>query len=164
MGYLGILFCKFHVQIFHLLAPVLVLVCICAMCLVTQLCLTLWPPWTVAHQAPLSIGILQARILERVAMPSSRGSSQPRIQPALQEDSVLSEPPGKSCVCLADSNNSTKRCRKGFWSFYMQLHASHQTSSSSYTFFNYGSFYFIDFSKINIFIFTKMFDKTLKFL
>ena len=32
-------------------------------------------PWTVAHQAPLSIGILQARILEWVAMPSSKGSS-----------------------------------------------------------------------------------------
>ena len=37
-------------------------------------------PWTVAHQAPLSIRILQARILEWVAMPSSRGSSQPRDQ------------------------------------------------------------------------------------
>ena len=36
--------------------------------------------WTVAHQAPLSIGILQARILEWVTMPSSRGSSQPRGQ------------------------------------------------------------------------------------
>ena len=35
-------------------------------------------PWTVAGQAPLSMGILQARILEWVAMPSSRGSSQPR--------------------------------------------------------------------------------------
>ena len=34
-------------------------------------------PWTV-HQAPLSIGILQARILEWVAIPSSRGSSRPR--------------------------------------------------------------------------------------
>ena len=33
-------------------------------------------PWTVAHQAPLSI--LQARILERVSIPFSRGSSQPR--------------------------------------------------------------------------------------
>ena len=29
--------------------------------------------WTVAHQAPLSIGILQASILEWVAMPYSRG-------------------------------------------------------------------------------------------
>ena len=44
------------------------------------------PPWTVACQAPLSVGILQARILEycqeywRVAMPSSRGSSPPRDQ------------------------------------------------------------------------------------
>ena len=35
-------------------------------------------PWTVAHQAPLSIGILQARIPEWVTMSSSRGSSQPR--------------------------------------------------------------------------------------
>ena len=32
-------------------------------------------PWTGAHQAPLFIGILQARIPEWVAMPSSRGSS-----------------------------------------------------------------------------------------
>ena len=36
--------------------------------------------WTVAHQAPLSMGILQARILEWVSMPSSRGSSQPTDQ------------------------------------------------------------------------------------
>ena len=35
-------------------------------------------PWTVAHQAPLSMGILQARILEWVSMPSSEGSSLPR--------------------------------------------------------------------------------------
>ena len=35
-------------------------------------------PWTPACQAPLSVGILQARILEWVAMPSSRGSFQPR--------------------------------------------------------------------------------------
>ena len=35
-------------------------------------------PWTVAHQAPLSMGILQARILEWVVMPSSSGSSQLR--------------------------------------------------------------------------------------
>ena len=35
-------------------------------------------PWTAAHQAPLAMGILQARTLEWVAMPFSRGSSQPR--------------------------------------------------------------------------------------
>ena len=37
--------------------------------------------WTVAHHAPLSMGILQARILEWVAMPSSRGSSRPGMEP-----------------------------------------------------------------------------------
>jgi len=35
-------------------------------------------PWTVAYHAPLSMGILQTRILEWVAMRSSRGSSWPR--------------------------------------------------------------------------------------
>ena len=33
-----------------------------------QLCAT---PWTVAHQAPPSMGVLQARILEWIAMPPS---------------------------------------------------------------------------------------------
>ena len=46
-------------------------------------------PRTAAHQAPLAMGIFQARILEWVAMPSSRGSSQPR-SPALQVDCSLS--------------------------------------------------------------------------
>ena len=41
-------------------------------------CVWLCAPWTVALQAPLSMGILQARILEWVAMDSSRGSSQLR--------------------------------------------------------------------------------------
>ena len=35
-------------------------------------------PWTIAHQVPLSMGILQARILEWVAIPFSRASSPPR--------------------------------------------------------------------------------------
>ena len=34
--------------------------------------------WTIAHQASLSMGIFQARILEQAAMPFSRVSSQPR--------------------------------------------------------------------------------------
>ena len=40
-----------------------------------QLCPTLCDPWGVARQAPLVHGTLQARILEWVAMPCSRGSS-----------------------------------------------------------------------------------------
>ena len=35
-------------------------------------------PWTVAHQAPLSVGILPARILEWVAISFFRGFSQPK--------------------------------------------------------------------------------------
>ena len=35
-------------------------------------------PWTAALQAPLSMGILQARILVWIAMPSSKGYSQSR--------------------------------------------------------------------------------------
>ena len=37
-------------------------------------------PWTVAHQSPSVHGISQAKILEKFAMSSSRGSSQPRDQ------------------------------------------------------------------------------------
>ena len=43
-------------------------------------------------------GILQARILEWLALPFSRGSSQPRVKPrspTLQSDSLPSELPGK---------------------------------------------------------------------
>ena len=62
--------------------------------LVTQLCLFTTPcspPGSSVH------GILQARILEWVAISFSQGSSQPRDRtwsPALQGDSVLSEPRG----------------------------------------------------------------------
>ena len=48
---------------------------------------TLATPWIIVHE------LLQARILEWVAFPFSRGSSQPR-HPALQADSLPTEPPG----------------------------------------------------------------------
>ena len=52
-------------------------------------------PWTAARQAPLSMGILQARILEWVAMPSSRDLPDPGMEPRspkLQTDSLPFEP------------------------------------------------------------------------
>ena len=66
--------------------------------LVTQLCLILCN--TVAFISPGSSvhGILRARILERVAIPSPGDLSNPGIEPvssALQADSLLPEPPGK---------------------------------------------------------------------
>ena len=56
-------------------------------------------PWTAACEAPLSMEILQARILEQVAMPYSKGSYQSRDRTqvfCIQEDSLLSETPGHS--------------------------------------------------------------------
>ena len=55
-------------------------------------------PWIIAHQAPLSMGILQARILEWVAMPSFRDLRNPGIKPrsrALQTDSLPYKPRGE---------------------------------------------------------------------
>ena len=45
---------------------------------VTQLCLTLCDPMDCSLLGSSVHGILQANILEWVAMPSSRGSSEPR--------------------------------------------------------------------------------------
>ena len=54
--------------------------------------------WTVAHQASLSVGILQARILEWVEISFTRGSSWPGIKPGspvLADRFFTTEPPGK---------------------------------------------------------------------
>ena len=72
-----------------------------------QSCLTLWDPTDYSPPGFSVHGMLQARILDWVAMPSSRGSFQPRDLPdpgikpvfptssALQADSLSTEPPGK---------------------------------------------------------------------
>ena len=49
-------------------------------------------PWTLAHQAPLSLGILQARM--GCHLPDSG------IEAALQVDSLPSESPGKPLLYL----------------------------------------------------------------
>ena len=60
----------------------------CSLCALSHAVMSDSTPWTVARQDPW--GILQARILEWVATPSSRGSSQSR-SPTLHADSLLSE-------------------------------------------------------------------------
>ena len=90
------------------------------MCVVSSLSLVqlFETPWTMACQAPLSTGILQARRLEWVAMPSSRGSSQPR-SPELQADALLSKPPGKpkntrvGGLSLLQGNFPTRELNRG---------------------------------------------------
>ena len=54
-----------------------------AMRLIAQSCPTLCDPMDYSRQAPLSMGVLQASILEWVAMPSSR-----RIFPARDRTQV----------------------------------------------------------------------------
>ena len=73
----------------------------CSKVLVAQSCLTLWDPMDCSLSGSSIHGILQAKILEWVAIPFSKGSYQPRDftqSPALQADSLLSESPGKSHV------------------------------------------------------------------
>ena len=66
--------------------------------LVAQSCPALCDPVDCSPPGSSVHGILQARILQWVAMPLSRGSSDPGIElrsPALQADSLPSEPPWK---------------------------------------------------------------------
>ena len=67
-------------------------------CLVTQSCPALCNPMDCSPPGSPVHGILQARILEWVAISFSTGSSQPRDHtwsPTLQADSLQSEPLGK---------------------------------------------------------------------
>ena len=80
--------CKWQSAIYHTECEVLFIcfifiinwihVCLCAQSL--QSCLTLCNPTDCSPPGSLSMGFFQARILEWVVMPSSRGSSQPRDQ------------------------------------------------------------------------------------
>ena len=55
-------------------------------------------PWTVAHQVPLSMGFSRQEYWSGLPFPSPGDLPNPRVEPgspALQADSLLSEPPGK---------------------------------------------------------------------
>ena len=55
-------------------------------------------PWAVAHQAPLSMGFPRQEYWGRLPCPPPGDLPNPGIEPrspALQEDSLPSEPPGK---------------------------------------------------------------------
>ena len=79
----------------------------CGMCVrakLLQWCPTLYDPMNCSPPGSSVHGILQARILEWVAMPFSRGSSCPRIEPRLlhllhwQAGSLPLAPPGKPSI------------------------------------------------------------------
>ena len=57
-------------------------------------------PWIVAHQAPLSMEFSRQEYWSLLLFPSPGDLPDPEIKPrspALQADSLLSEPPGKHC-------------------------------------------------------------------
>ena len=77
------------------------LVPVCCVCLAAQSCLTLCTSRTVACQAPLSTEFSRWEYWSGRPFPSPGGLSDPGIEPgspALQADSLLSEPPGKPLV------------------------------------------------------------------
>ena len=72
---------KFHTfHTFLWLSSILFWVCVCVCVLVAWSCPTLCDPMDCSPPASSVCGILQVRILEWVAIPFSRGSSQPRDQ------------------------------------------------------------------------------------
>ena len=69
--------------------------------LVTKLCPTLETPWTIGHQAPLSMGFPRQEYGNGLPFLSPRDRPNPGIEPrspALLGDSLLTEPPGKSFI------------------------------------------------------------------
>ena len=69
--------------------------------MVAKLCPILQDPMGCSLPGSSAHGVSQAKILEWIAISSARGSSPPRIKPAflaspaLQADSLSTEPPGK---------------------------------------------------------------------
>ena len=91
-----------------------VLLCVCMHVKLFQLCLTLYDPVDCNLTASCVYRILQVRLLEWIAMPSSRGSSQPRDWSLAsylfhwQADSLPVVPPGKPmyyCICILNIKN-----------------------------------------------------------
>ena len=70
-------------------------------------------PWTVAYQAPLSMGFSRPRYWSpRLPFPSPEDLPHPGIEPwspTLQAEALLSEPPGKPVSPLGGTNITTSQ-------------------------------------------------------
>ena len=83
---------------------------------------SLWPPWIVACQSPLSMGFSRQEYWSRLPYPSPGDLPNPRIEPrspALQADSLLFELPGKAkntgggSLALLQGNFPTQESNQG---------------------------------------------------
>ena len=88
---------------------VCVCVCVCVCVLVAQSCVTLCNPMDYSPPGSSVHGLLQVRILERVAVPSPGDLPNPETEPrspALQADSLPPEPGGSHCPLLGPCNSN----------------------------------------------------------
>ena len=77
-------------------------VCVCIV-LVAKSCPTLVTLWTVARQAPLSMGFPRQEYWSGLPFPSPGHLPDPRIKPvspALAGGFFITESPGKPCMCV----------------------------------------------------------------
>ena len=77
---------------------VCVCVCVCVSCSVMSDSVT---PWTIAHQATLSVGFSRQEYRSGLSFLSPEDLPKPRTEPrspGLKADSLLSEPSGKLCT------------------------------------------------------------------
>ena len=91
---------------------------VCLLLLVAQLYLTLCDPMVYSPPGSTVCAILQARILEWLAIPFSRDLPDPGIEPqspALQADSLSSESPGKPFHSVTSSMYSAPWCTSNYF-------------------------------------------------
>ena len=96
-------------QIFILFYGWVIFHCVKVKVLVAQSCLTLCHPMDYSLPGSFVQGILQARLLEWVAIPFCRKSFWPRIEPrspALQAGSLPSEPQGSPIFCYVSHTHA----------------------------------------------------------
>ena len=75
---------------------------------VAQLCPTLGTPWTIAYQAPLSMGFSRLEYWSGLPFPSPGDLPDPGIEPRspiLEADALTSEPPEKQAKSVGPRNH-----------------------------------------------------------
>ena len=106
-----------------------VCVCVCVCVLVAQSCRLFVTPWTVAHQAPLSMELSRKEYWSGLPCPSLGYLPDPGIEPwspALQVDSLPSDPPGKPNINLNKCNFSWQKFYASTGAFLTWQQKSHR--------------------------------------